>query len=124
MENTVKGIGVDIISISLIEKIVKNYFNEMDYLYTKSEMKFCWQQDKYLVCFGICFSGKEAVAKALGTGFIGMQWNEIEIFPMRHSFKVYLYGNALSQGKAMNIFDWECCWFLSDSSICTTVVAK
>ena len=69
-------IGTDIIEISRIEKAIKK-INFLERIYTKAEIELI---NKKGVATAACnFAGKEAIAKALGTGFLGINPKNIEI---------------------------------------------
>ncbi len=73
----IKGIGIDIIEIERIVKAVdKNLLIER--FFTEAEAAdFCGKQ-RYAHIAGK-YAAKEAVAKAMGTGFSGFRWKDIEI---------------------------------------------
>ncbi|WP_102399088.1 holo-ACP synthase [Haloimpatiens massiliensis] len=75
----IAGIGVDIVEISRIERILKGnslflnkIFNEEEIVYLKS------RNLRYEYVAGR-FAAKEAVSKALGTGFTGFSFKDIII---------------------------------------------
>jgi holo-[acyl-carrier protein] synthase len=78
----IKGIGIDIIEIERIaaaikrrkEAFIERLFTENERLDTRSGT------DEYLAThYAGRFAAKEAVTKALGTGFRGIDWKDIEI---------------------------------------------
>ncbi|MCL2610051.1 MAG: holo-ACP synthase [Defluviitaleaceae bacterium] len=69
-------IGTDIIEISRIEKAIKK-INFLEKIYTKAEIELI---NKKGVATAACnFAGKEAVVKALGSGFSGISPKDIEV---------------------------------------------
>ncbi len=88
----IKGIGTDIIEIERIKKSAeKQSFS--DRIYTKKEQSL-FHGHNYQTLAGN-FAAKEAVAKALGTGFKGCSPVEIEILRDENGKPyVNLYGNA------------------------------
>lgn len=75
----IAGIGIDIVEISRIERILKDnslflykIFNEEEIVYLKN------RNLRYEYVAGR-FAAKEAVAKALGTGFTGFSFKDIII---------------------------------------------
>ena len=89
------GIGTDIIEISRIQKAVENK-SFLSKIYTKSEQQLF---RNYETLAGN-FAAKEAVVKAMGTGFKGCSPKEIEI--LRHeSGKPYV----VLHNKTKEIFD-------------------
>ncbi len=69
------GIGVDSIEIERIKKACKDpHFVER--IFTDKERE---QMDARWIRAASDYAGKEAVVKALGTGFVGVEANEISI---------------------------------------------
>jgi holo-[acyl-carrier protein] synthase len=73
------GIGCDIIEVRRIEKAIGNpKFTEK--VFTKSEIKYCTARGaQKSQSYAARYAAKEALAKALGTGFHGGSLHEIEI---------------------------------------------
>lgn len=98
------GIGIDLIEIERIKKAcVKEAFllrsftlREREYINNRPEQA------------AGNFAVKEAVSKAMGTGFRGISLNEIEV--LRDSLGkpyVNLYGRAAEKAEAMGIRRWH-----------------
>ncbi|MGB9664687.1 MAG: holo-ACP synthase [Ignavibacteria bacterium] len=65
-----KSIGVDIIEIDRVEKIILEFGDRfLNKVYTVAEINYCKSKAKPSQHFAARFAAKEAVAKALGTGF-------------------------------------------------------
>lgn len=65
-----KAIGCDIIEIDRIDKAIKKHGKIfLDKLFTSKEQSYCFTYKFPSAHFAVRFAGKEAVAKALGTGF-------------------------------------------------------
>lgn len=65
-----KSIGVDIIEIDRVEKIISEFGESfMKKVFSEYEIKYCLSKAKPSQHFAARFAAKEAVAKALGTGF-------------------------------------------------------
>ena len=62
------GLGTDIVAIERFEKSITNP-SFLKKIYTKAEIEYC--TPKGAASFAGIFAAKEAVAKALGTGFSG-----------------------------------------------------
>lgn len=79
------GIGIDLVEMDRIEQILERKENRFVHrIFTDRELRFCPKHRKRRVEYlAGRFAGKEAVAKALGTG-IGSQlkWTDIEILPL------------------------------------------
>lgn len=100
----IKGIGIDIVEIKRIKKAIKKHKNFINRLYTQLEQSYCLSKNKPHLHFAVRFAAKEAVLKALGTGFRGVRWIDIEI--ERDEFgkpDVKLSGNALKVAEEKGI---------------------
>ena len=93
------GLGMDLAEISRIEKAIqKEHFLERIYSETERE----WIKKQGAQTAAGFFAAKEAVAKALGTGFSGFGPWDIEVD--KDAFgapQVRLHGKALERCKAM-----------------------
>lgn len=85
------GIGTDIIEIVRIEKLVKNT-NFMGKFFTESERLYL--EKKGPESSAGYFSAKEAVVKAMGTGFSGFKFTDVEIVKINSAPHVKLHGQA------------------------------
>lgn len=75
------GIGTDLIEIERIEKAFEKHgMPFFEKLFTLKEILYCQKYAQPLPHFAGRFAAKEAVAKALGTGFTALvQWHDFEI---------------------------------------------
>ncbi len=95
--NSMKGIGCDIINVSRIAKLIAdNRF--LTKVYTEYEQNYI-SKHGIQTAAGL-WAAKEAVSKALGTGFIGFTTKDIEI---RHNEtgapKIALYNGAKTRAE-------------------------
>ena len=73
------GIGSDIVEIDRIEKVLKRTPSFLQGAFTEKEIDyFINKKNKYETAAGI-FAAKEAVSKALGSGFRGFRVKDIEV---------------------------------------------
>lgn len=73
-------IGIDIIEIKRIEKLFSANEGFLKKVYTRKEMEYCKPKKNKYQHFAARFATKEAVFKALGTGWVGsMKWTDIEL---------------------------------------------
>ena len=77
------GIGTDIVVISRIERLVERYGPRfLNKVYTEREQEISSRRGNAAEAWAARFAGKEAVMKALGTGWTGgVKFREIEILP-------------------------------------------
>lgn len=98
------GIGTDIIEIDRIEKALNETKRFFDKIYTVKEQQYYTENRKHVETLAGFFAAKEAVSKALGTGFRSFNMRDIEIVPNDLGKpEVYLYGNAKQLSDEMGI---------------------
>lgn len=75
------GIGNDIIEVSRIEKAIETHGKRfLDRIFTQYEQEYCDKRKERYRHYAGRFAAKEAVVKALGTGFREeIVWSDIEI---------------------------------------------
>jgi holo-[acyl-carrier protein] synthase len=76
------GIGTDIIEIVRIKNSIEKYGDRfLSKIYTPTEIEYCQSKVNKYQHFAARFAAKEAVYKALATGWQEvLSWQEIEIF--------------------------------------------
>lgn len=76
-----RGLGNDIIEINRIAKAISRHGKKfLDEIFTLREQEYCISYQLPERHFAGRFAAKEAVVKALGTGFVeGIHWQDIEI---------------------------------------------
>ncbi|OIP98682.1 MAG: holo-[acyl-carrier-protein] synthase [Zetaproteobacteria bacterium CG2_30_46_52] len=98
------GIGVDRIKIARIEQSVARFDAQfIKRVYSDDEYKLAKQRGTYrrLAMF---FAAKEAVAKAMGTGFIGFAMKDVEVVYLASGKpEVRLHRAAKRKADALNI---------------------
>lgn len=89
------GIGTDIIEIERIEKVVENNKNFLTKSFTEKELEFFQERNYRAEVITGNFAAKEAISKALGTGFRGFGLKDIEVVRNEIGKPIaYLYGKA------------------------------
>jgi holo-[acyl-carrier protein] synthase len=80
-DNNLQGLGNDIIEIERIRLSIERHGQHfLNRLFTQREQDYCYKFKDPVPHFAGRFSAKEAVAKALGTGFgADLSWHDIEI---------------------------------------------
>jgi holo-[acyl-carrier protein] synthase len=80
-DNSPKGLGNDIVEIERIRQSLERHGQHfLDRLFTQREQDYCYKFKDHVPHFAGRFAAKEAIAKALGTGFGSeLSWHDIEI---------------------------------------------
>ncbi|WP_058486264.1 holo-ACP synthase [Defluviitalea phaphyphila] len=89
------GIGTDIIEIKRIEEAIKKNSRFIKKCFTEKERILFKEKKNKIQTIAATFAAKEAVAKALGTGFRNFEFYDIEILRDKKGKPlVFLYRNA------------------------------
>ncbi|MDR0308444.1 MAG: holo-ACP synthase [Coriobacteriales bacterium] len=73
------GLGVDIIEIDRMERAFTRVASMKEKLFSAAEISYAESKSRPITHFALFFAAKEAVLKALGTGFSGMAWTDVEV---------------------------------------------
>jgi holo-[acyl-carrier protein] synthase len=98
--------GIDLVEIERIEDgIVRFGERFLNRFFTEEERADCEDQPHRLAAR---LAGKEAVAKALGTGIGDIGWREIEIVcDARGRPQLVLHGAAAELSKSLGLTEWD-----------------
>lgn len=77
----IRGIGVDIVDIERIRKLVDTEGERfLEKVFTSTEIAYCNSKARRHQHFAARFAAKEAVSKALATGWAGdFRWKDVEV---------------------------------------------
>ncbi|MDI7275449.1 MAG: holo-ACP synthase [Anaerolineae bacterium] len=117
------SVGVDIIEIERIARAVERWGERfLRHVYTPDEVRFCRGRTPELA---VRFAAKEAIAKALGTGLVGICWREMEVLP-DHLGKplVRLHGRAAARAEALGLAEFAISLSHSREYAVASVVAR
>ncbi len=101
---SISGIGIDRVSIARIQRSVDRFGQRfIERIYTTEEHLLAQKRGTYrrLAMF---FAAKEAVSKALGTGFVGFAMKEVEVTYLESGKpEIILHGNARQTASNLGI---------------------
>ncbi|MFD1465663.1 4'-phosphopantetheinyl transferase superfamily protein [Lapidilactobacillus mulanensis] len=96
----IKGLGIDVQSIDRTSKLIDKYGELLiNKVYTKLE----WEQANAAILlpksklFALMFSFKESAVKAIGSGFNGFEFYEVEITGNIFQPKIYFRSNVYNK---------------------------
>ncbi len=100
------AVGVDMIEIERVRRVLERYGARFrDRVFTPREQAHCGDRPRSLAGR---YAGKEAVAKALGTGIGDVGWQEIEILSDgRGKPTLVLHGAALALARRQGWQGWD-----------------
>lgn len=76
---TITGLGVDIVEIDRMREAMQRRPRMKERLFSEEERAYCDKRNKPEIHYAMRFAAKEAVLKALGTGFSGMRFRDVEV---------------------------------------------
>ncbi|MBA3815583.1 MAG: holo-ACP synthase [Parachlamydiaceae bacterium] len=93
------GIGTDIIEVKRVEQAIQRFGSRfLDRLFCEEEQIYCNRHKESARHFAGRFAAKEAIVKALGTGFRdGVTWLDITISNDPLGKPIVTFSNALKQ---------------------------
>lgn len=75
----ITGLGVDIVEIERMREMLERRPRSKERLFSDEERWYCEHRSRPEVHYALRFAAKEAVLKALGTGFRGMRFKDVEV---------------------------------------------
>ena len=75
----ITGLGVDIVEIERMRDALERRPRMKERLFSAEERAYCDKRSRPEVHYALRFAAKEAVLKALGTGFSGMRFTDVEV---------------------------------------------
>ncbi len=101
---SIQGIGIDRVKIKRIEHAVQRFKHRfIQRIFTANEYTLAQQRGTFrrLAMF---FAAKEAVAKALGTGFVGFSMKDVEVVYLASGKpEIILHGRAKTIAAALDV---------------------
>lgn len=85
-DNSPQGIGTDIIEIERVRQSIDRHGQHfLNRLFSPKEQDYCYKFKDPVPHFAGRFAAKEAIAKALGTGFgADLSWHDLEVMGDEH----------------------------------------
>ena len=75
----ITGLGVDIVEIERMRTALERHPRMRERIFSAEERAYCDARNKPEIHYAVRFAAKEAVLKALGTGFAGMRFTDVEV---------------------------------------------
>jgi holo-[acyl-carrier protein] synthase len=103
---SVVGLGLDLVEVSRIRALLEKSGDRFkERVFTDAEVMYCDSCADGAMHYAARFAAKEAVAKALGTGFTsGVSWRDIEVLRSEGGVpSVRLHGGAAVAGEALRV---------------------
>lgn len=118
---SVLGLGVDIVEIDRMAAALERRPRLKERVFSADERSYCDKRARPEVHYALRFAAKEAVLKALGTGFAGMRFCDVEVVREANGRPVpRLSGRAAERAEELGVVEMH----LSLSFTHTTAVAS
>lgn len=73
------GLGIDLLEIERMEQAIKRTPRILERVFTQGERDYASSKARPVVHYAVFFAAREAVLKALGCGFNGVEFSDVEI---------------------------------------------
>ena len=77
----IEGLGIDVVDVTRVEGVISRWGDRfLEKVFTETELRYARSKKNPLPHFAGRFAVKEAVAKALSTGWAGgFRWKDVEV---------------------------------------------
>lgn len=101
------GIGIDLVKVSRVQRLLSRHNRHLGKIFTLGEIGYCQRRRHQFQHFAARFAAKEAMFKALGTGWNAeIKWTDIEVVKDETGKpRIDLHGKAKEMTERMNIRD-------------------
>lgn len=100
------GLGVDLLEIDRMERALERTPRIAERVFTSNEREYAWSKARPAVQYAAFFAAREAVLKALGTGFAGVDFTDVEIVhDEKGKPEVVLHNNAEAIARSQGIVE-------------------
>lgn len=121
------GIGVDLVDIDRVDSMLRRHPERaLSRLFTATERQYCLGSKSPAESFAARFAAKEALFKALGTGWTsGVSWQEVEVQrELIGAPGIVLYGSTRQYAIALGVRNIHLSLTHSRSVACAYVILE
>ena len=120
----ITGLGVDIVEIDRMRDALERRPRMKERLFSAEERAYCDKRSRPEVHYALRFAAKEAVLKALGTGFSGMRFTDVEVIRENSGRPVpRLSGKAAERAAELGIVEMHLSLSFTHSTAVASAVA-
>ena len=120
----VTGLGVDIVEIERMRAALERFPRMKERLFSEEERAYCEKRSRPEIHYALRFAAKEAVLKALGTGFSGMKFSDVEVIREGNGRPVpRLYGRAAEVAEELGVVEMHLSLSFTHSTAVASAVA-
>jgi holo-[acyl-carrier protein] synthase len=120
----ITGLGVDIVEVERMRVALEKHPRMKERLFSAEERAYCEKRSRPEVHYALRFAAKEAVLKALGTGFSGMRFTDVEVVREQSGRPVpRLSGRAAELAEELGIVEMHLSLSFTHSTAVASAVA-
>jgi len=120
----ITGLGVDIVEIDRMKAALARRPAIKERLFSADERAYCDKRNKPEIHYAMRFAAKEAVLKALGTGFKGMRFKDVEVMRDETGKPVpHLKGRAAEVAEELGVLEMHLSLSFTHSTAVASAVA-
>lgn len=120
----IAGLGVDIVEIDRMRDALARRPRMKERLFSAEERAYCEKRSRPEVHYALRFAAKEAVLKALGTGFSGMRFTDVEVIRENNGRPVpRLSGKAAERAAELGVIEMHLSLSFTHSTAVASAVA-
>ena len=121
---SVLGVGVDIVEIDRMQLALTRHPRMKERVFSEAERAYCEKRGRPEVHYALRFAAKEAVLKALGTGFSGVRFRDVEVArDERGRPTPVLHGNARELADSIGVTEMHLSLSFTHSTAVASAVA-
>ena len=127
MSPVIRGMGLDMVEIARFRAALRRHGRRfLEKVFTPAEQRYCAGRPKSVSHYAARFAAKEAVLKALGTGWSGgIRWTDVEVVRARTgAVTVRLTGEAKRAAARKRIRTVHLSMTHTESAAAATAVAE
>jgi holo-[acyl-carrier protein] synthase len=108
---SITGCGIDTVELARVGAWLERYDPPtLELVFSRGELERTRGSCRPDRALAVCFAAKEAVSKALGTGFTAMSWPEVDTTVTSRRMTVTLSGDADRLARRIGIQAWHLSW--------------
>lgn len=120
----ITGLGVDIVEIDRMREVLERRPKIRERIFSEEERRYCDGRSRPEIHYALRFAAKEAVLKALGTGFAGMRFTDVEVVREPSGRPVpRLSGRAAARAEELGVIEMHLSLSFTHSTAVASAVA-
>ena len=106
IDHSTVGVGVDLLEIDRMEHAIERRPRILMRVFSSGEREYAWSKARPAAHYAAFFAAREAVLKALGQGFAGIAYQDVEVIHDSNGKPgILLRGNALALAQKQGIIE-------------------